>query len=258
MLYSIIMPVPKPVVIELLARLNRHIGEKAMLSEFELASIRRDATKLLLSNAYDGHLVLGAVCAQEFDEVGARQHHKAAIALNRSAEAYANFAVSLNRLGYLRESVEQQKIAVDIEPEMVGYLDQLLSFQTFGGLVSAAQLTLKVWHQRSPAREWSDAEQLRNIASVAEKLSLDDALIVIHVETAFGILRERKINFLFHKCDPETEFGDWALYYTIVVGLDTEDVMDLNEVLYARLDEAIPNWNPARISVTFEGSLVAA
>ncbi len=96
------------------------------------------------------------------------------------------------------------------------------------------------------------------MAVVVQKLSLDDALIVAHVETAFRILCERKIKFLFPKCDPELEFGDWALYYTIVVGLEAEDVMDLNDVLYARLDDTIPNWNPARISVTFEGALVAA
>ena len=252
------MPVPKPVASELFARLNRHIGETATLSEFELAGIRRDATKLLASNAYDGHLVLGAVCAHELDEAGARQHHGAALALNRSADAYANFAVSLNRLGYLRESADQQKIAVDIEPETIDNLDRLLSYQLFSGLVSAAQSTLTIWQQRSPAREWSDIGQLREMAVIAEKLSLDDALIVTHIETAFGILRERKIKFLHHKCEPETEFGDWALYYTIAVGLEAEDVMDLNDVLYARLDETIPNWNPARISVTFEGALVAA
>ena len=157
------MPLPQKqsVANELINEINR-LGRERSPNEMGVARVQKSAERLLESLPSQGHSILGMVAALRMDPVEARRHHEMAVNLagaNRKHEI-SQFAVSLSKLGLNQEAMQKSAQAVELEPENLTYLRQLVTHALFAGRFRVAGRWLDVWRERCPTEPHEHADLL--------------------------------------------------------------------------------------------------
>lgn len=229
------------------------------LSPFQIAHIRRDANALMNVDASDAHMVLGALASEIFDVEQMNSHHGSSIALKPgSADPLANYSVSLQRLGFIEESIAVLEKVVALEPENLTFLVRLFEAQYHGLRISGAEATAKLLKQRHSDFDLGAYTSFDIFKRLLGEWDSSEDLLCRQVDLAFAFVRSKSIRCLSHALFVDHEFGDSSMFLSLHVRADVEAVSALGDELYILLDERFEYWNPAHLSISLEPHLQAA
>ena len=79
-----------------------------------------------------------------------------------------------------------------------------------------------------------------------------------HVNLAFKLLRAQKIRCLGHGVFLDDELDDTTIFVLLYIHADVDQISTLSDQLYALLDQSVSDWNPARLSISFEPYVLTA
>ena len=233
--------------------------DEDVISDFQRAKILRDAKALMDLDAGAAHMVFGALACVDFDFESMHYHHKLSIQLKpQDYQTRCNYSVSLERAGFIQESIDILGEAVMLAPEDVGILARLFDKQYHGLRFSGAKETANLLRARAPNFDLSRYTDI----GIFEKMLMDwgwsEDYLCMQVDFAFELLRTHRARCLAHELFAVTEFQDSSIYLSLHIKAELDKVSAVADDLYVRMDEAFEDWNPARLSITIEPSHVSA
>lgn len=107
---------PNTIENQLIEELCRYIDQDRAPSQFEVARLKREATKLKNGNiaAYSG--IMGMIACLDNDVTECKRHHELAIRLDGSVEHYDSYCTSLYNLGLIQDTYQWAKKGLSLFP----------------------------------------------------------------------------------------------------------------------------------------------
>jgi hypothetical protein len=246
-------PVTRTKVDELLERVIS-LGEETQPNEITIAGLKRDAMRELNNFPGRAHMILGVVASMEWDLDNLYAHHKNAIRILDNGIVWANYGISLARVGLLQEATEKLFKASEHEPQNLEYLRRAILHATNSGLFKKAHDAIVTFTQRG-----GEMGSIISIIGVTPE-SIPNALAILGVseteymqtqELVFAVLRENKIRFEFMKFSIGHDPDDSNVYVQIGVPASSEKIIDMECDLAVRLNDALCDWHADKLIFAF-------
>ena len=198
-------------------------------------------------------MVLGALACELFDVDQMHERYRLAIQANPgNISALSNYSVSLSRIGLLREAVNVLHKLVEREPTNLAHLRNLVKEQFHGFMLSDAMESLKVLQKRDPNHDAGRHANIHKAAALLDSLGHAKDYGERQMGIACALLREKKLRCREFSLFVNDEFDDSTVFVQLRLFVRIEAAIGLSEELFGRLDQAIEDWNPAHLSISFE------
>ena len=165
------------------------------VSDMELQRLKRDAEKLLQSDALYAYMALGAIAVLRLDDAGVHANFRAALGLEKGEVVYHNYATALARIGDFDSALPWFEKTHQFLPEDLTSLADFIQCAFNAGELSMAKELLAEWKKRQPEKAFrlSDAITDAHTFLAASKIS-EITLKKIH-HTVFELLRANNIPY---------------------------------------------------------------
>lgn len=229
-------PVPKTKFDELIDKLNTmEVGDPQ--NQFALARYRRDAEALLRDVPWAGNDLLGVIAclAKNIEEM--HQFHERAIASSgNNPSKIFNYGTSLGRLGFLKESYEQTKMAFEVDQDENVRNALIRRSVDCGRFLEALDLCHGVSPQDIEEAGLSGVSSFlikaRDVLVVGEFSDDDMAAVFFSIQK---ILHSHNVYGFGSDFDVVTEAKKGFISYEVFISDDEVDVFDLD----FELDESL-------------------
>jgi len=199
-----------------------------------------DSMKADASEAYAG---LGMIAGIEWDIDGVYDNFRNAIRLDDEFTVHANYGVTLSRVGRIKDAAEQYRIAYNMAPTDIRSLTNAFMASIMSGeLGVAVELGVRINHL-SPGKEIPELESATGALEILNKAGFDDSLAQRCAAIAFEVLVESRKRS--RGMTTELDKEDQAIFCSIEVEAEHDEVLRLDEVLSERLFGSIDNYNPS-------------
>ena len=222
---------------ELIERINQ-LFDLEEVDEFTRQRMKRDAEALAAVKPEQGHTVLGALAALDWNGEAAQEHYAAAIRARNIPEVHQAFAITLSRMGYVRQALDEALSAYMMAPEDGRFLRQAFEIAIIAGAINKAVDLAKQWSKSFPDKELEGAEGINAAFEAAEEGMPTDEQINELNELAYCLCRERKIrpngmNLTTVAPEGSEEFRD--IVSTIYVMASTDCAVELSIELFEKI-----------------------
>ena len=160
-------PTPAPKVNGLIRRLAS-LSESAVVTDFALERISRDARDLMRADPAGANTVLGGIAALRGDLEACRRHHQTALRIDRDFTHQFNYSISLS---HLEENAESLKVAYDalrVYPDSLELIDHAITAAVNSGSFIKAKELCDRWDVVSPMTANRMAPRSRQLAAAVE------------------------------------------------------------------------------------------
>ena len=166
-------PTPAPKGNGLIRRLAS-LSESAVVTDFALQRISRDAKDLMRADPAGANTVLGRVAALRGDLETCRRHHQTALRIDRAFTHQFNYSVSLS---HLEENAESLEVACDtfrVYPDSLELIDHAIRAAVDSGNFTRARELCDRWDALSPKRTNQLASRARQLAAAVDAQLFSD------------------------------------------------------------------------------------
>ena len=160
-------PTPSPKGNGLIRRLAS-LSESAVVTEFALERISRDARDLMRADPAGANTVLGGVAALRGDLETCRRHHQTALRIDRAFTHRFNYSVSLSHLEENAESLEVACDALRVYPDSLELIDHAIRAAADSGNFTRASQLCDRWDALAPSKTNGLASRARHLAAAVD------------------------------------------------------------------------------------------
>ena len=160
-------PTPAHKVNGLIRRLAS-LSESAVVTDFALERISRDARDLMRADPAGANTVLGGIAALRGDLEACRQHHQTALRIDRGFAHQLNYSISLSHLEQNAESLEVASDALRIYPDRLELINHAITAAVDSGNFIKAKELCDRWDVLSPTKANQLASRARQLAAAVE------------------------------------------------------------------------------------------
>ena len=227
---------------ELLRRVNS-LSTRERLDELELERLKREARKLIAVNPAEGHSVLGAIAAVEWNQERATEHHRDAIRAENSDLTHLFYSTSLQFMGYMREALEEALVAYQLAPEDGSRLREAFGLALGAGAFQAAEDIILRWEKSFPNAPLKDPESMALLETVLEEVrrqSLSEEQIQQAIELAYALCRQGRVRPRGWELDVvplEDADGGYDIVSTVFIEASVERATEMTMELFDKVDE---------------------
>jgi tetratricopeptide (TPR) repeat protein len=234
---------------QVILELSRYLEDDVIPSEFALAKYKRDLQLSMQADASEAYAGLGMIAGIEWDEKTMRQCFQNAIRLDDEFTAHANYAVALNRLGFVVDAAEQYRIAYELAPtDIEAALNAVMATYMAGELDAAVTLGKRL-QNLVPNKFDFELRTAAQILHLFTETGTDAGLIQRCNKVAFDVLREHQVRS--KSIATEIDMEDQIVFSMIEVRASNAEVDHLDEVLAMKLYDTVSDYNPNRYWVGY-------
>jgi hypothetical protein len=242
---------PQPKANQLIKQINELRTTAGQPDAVGLQRIQRAAEKLMESDVCSAHSILGMVAALRHDVDAAKAHHALAINLATPGERtleITQYACSLSKLWLAEDAMWQQSQAVELAPENLLYLRELIDYSARSGHLRDAERWLDTWHKRAVDQEPPAREQTyRQVAAFVKDRQITDEDIASRLRDAVEVANRHGVR-LEEACSIDTyaDDSDTWIGYELRAYASPETIAEMTVDLAALSAE---RREPSRIGV---------
>lgn len=203
---------PKLKVNDLVEQLNVLVREERR-NEFELASFRREAEKLIHADPLSAHLILGMIASLDHRIADMRRHHEIAVRLDESnILVFTNYATSLRNTGYYSEARNLAEKALELAPQNPYILLDCITNNVCAFRINSARERLEQLTDVDPDL-YSDQGQLVNLSDFSRAHALADGELEMLQKEATRLVQDKQIYHMHGSVElVEDEEAMWVTY----------------------------------------------
>lgn len=223
------------------------------VSEWELATIEREAKKLSDVEPGQGWIIRSAVAALKWDVEGAERFSTRAITHDPSAETFINAAVTmgyLNRPDLAKKFAEQAKAKYGLTSKIA---DRVLSTNL---ATADIDIVTEAFNKASAQDQSNPGFLCVNEAVAAMRvLSIEPSRLKGELSAAYEVLTLRKLRSFGIAANVELDQYDEPESVTITIfflGQENEQLSIQGDLAVQLLEQ--PDWDPRTLCVTFRPS----
>lgn len=248
-------PTPAKKSSELIKQLNKLTVQETP-SEFELRRIQSEAKKLISVDAAGSYLLLGMVHALREQPEEMRAAHENAIRLASQedlVDAYDNYSVSLDRLGFRDESYKILKKAYQYaqnDPSLVG---RLVNLALLTGYFNEAVEWEKAYSKLKPSEPHTHRFTILKLEDFITARGLRDEITSAYIKTACDLLQDYGITKYIQEGEIHEDGESEWIGLSFCMDESTDKIRELQFELYdilATLPEVIELG--ALVSIRYE------
>ena len=162
-----VTPAAAPKVNGLIERLGT-LSESAVITEFALERISRDARALMRADPAGANTVLGCVAALRGDLETCQRHHRTALRLDHDFTHQFNYSISLSHLEENAESLEVACDALRAYPDSLELINHAIATAIDAGNFTTARELCDQWDALSPNETNPLASRTRQLAAAVD------------------------------------------------------------------------------------------
>lgn len=231
---------PKTKASELLEKLSIIISQSESISEFELASLRREASASLKTDPFHGYMALAALAALTWDNTKLDENHKHAIALGDPYFSRTNYAVSLSKVLRYEDAASQMRFVTQIAPEELGALRQSIQYSLFAGQLKKA---IEIQEKLTGLTPQLNTEDLlpKMIANVLARSDINEAEFSQSLSIVFDTLREQHLGIEAKVIRVDEAPDELSVLMKFTIKASPQRAQAMHKQICARLCEELPN-----------------
>lgn len=238
------MPTPLPAISRCKERIDALLNTRAMPTEFELRSLRRDIERTLSTDPKAGYMALGLVAAIEKNEAAVLESFRIAAQYGENMEYIANLAIALRRLEKVAESANAINSAVDADSTNPKLVRHAMRINMEAGNLKLAEACDCRLRTLVPDAEKGHAPMTHIINHLLQRLGVPEAEASTLFQLASTLLAERGLSRAGSQFFLDEDQGDESVMMALeVAGIDPETAVALETELADRMLDA---WTDTR------------
>lgn len=231
-------PKLKPINSEITEKLNT-LSYKERHDTFVLNRLKQQADKIIAKHPSNAYKLLGAVAALSKDIKELRYNHEMALRYStKLSEDYYNYAVSLSKLGFKKESIVNSTLCYKHNFTDLVNLDFLIENYYLIGDINNAMKYLKSWERLKPTEKYKNAELIANISDAIEKSNIKQNVLMDFIEGILEIFQKNRIYIQNYGIEIiEDGNGNRILKYNYTIDMEYEQTLDIEDEIYENLSK---------------------
>lgn len=252
------MPAPQTIAQELQEKIYSLIKQAVEYrdeADFELASMARDARKLLAADAASAHVVLGMLECLKGKKDTSDRHFESARSLNASAGLLSNWWCAKLNLGYMSEAEAVTSAMLDPRLDINSFLTTGPIAFTCGSIKATCDLIDRANAMNTDLKSFP-VETYRRAQTLMNEFGLSDRDLAQVLDVAGEVLREHKLFYAGPGAKLEVVdapfYPDRGLYFSFDVGTSAAHAAGMYAELAGKLCDKFDPL-PEGVHVSFRG-----
>lgn len=229
-------PKPKPISIEIIEELN-NLSYQERHDPFILNRYKRQAKKLLMKFPNKAYKIFGVIAALEKNIDKLHYNHELALKYtDTKASDYFNYAISLTRLGFLKESIEKAKKSYEYNDLYADNNCLLIENNFLLGDFDSSINYLNYWNKLMPKHKHEDTDLILDAFIILKNSNLKQNELMKFIGGILNIFQEEGIYIQRYGVDiVEDDKNNKSLKYNYIVDINYEQLLELEEKMYQYL-----------------------
>lgn len=224
-------------------------------ADFELASLARDARKLLAADAASAHVVLGMLECLKGRKDTSDRHFDSARSLHAPISLLANWWCAKLNLGYMSEAEALTSVMLDPRSDIKSFLTTGPIAFTCGSIKATCELIDRANAMNTDLKSFP-VETYRRAQKLMDEFGLSDSDLADVLDVAGEVLREHKLFYAGPAAKLEVIdapfYPDRGLYFLFDVGTSAADAAGMYAELAGKMCDKFDPL-PEGVHVSFRG-----